>query len=225
MADYKTSPEIELAAKIINYQKKAQENSMFNIMKAYISSAEKDLNAKDGQPDYSLLKKEDKQNKLADNIIDNLENAYEKTTGVNLKELEKKAPGQSEYFFKMQYGIGQKDIRNFVKQTKEKFTANTFVNQMQKAVENITQQHMQAATSDIEIKHLDDIVKYTGIDSSSINKKNMGHEDARNLLHSYLINDNEISKSWLKQQHYHVKKDDGKSKIDKKEPIGFKKAA
>ncbi|MFP4523665.1 MAG: hypothetical protein ACLFNM_03930 [Candidatus Woesearchaeota archaeon] len=230
MADYKTSPEIERAAKIIKYQKNAQESKTYNVMKAYIDAAEKNLNAKDGEPDYKLLENKDVREKHVESIVESLQKHYTKHTGIDLKDVEKRAPGYSDQLFQMHYGIDKANLKNLANQQGKDFTALAFVGTMQQQISKLTEQHINAATSEIKVEHLDDIVKYTGIDASLINKGKIGHDETRNLLQQYLVND-EVSKKWLEQQPYHLKKDEGKSKkptlakMDKKEPISFKKAA
>jgi hypothetical protein len=208
MSDYKPSPEVEKAASIINYATKSKETKSLHLLEAKINAVKKNLMQGD-QVNYKLLEDQNIAKKYQTDLVDSIKNSYQKTFGINLDEVEKRSPGYSEQLLQTGYGINEGIIGQLINQYKSDLTPLAFANIADQQLGEITKQSIGMAQSKIKTEHLDDIVKYTKIDSSLIDKSKIGHEETGSILTQYLTKDS-ISEEWLKKQHFYKGEKDKK---------------
>jgi hypothetical protein len=237
MSEYKPPEEISQAEKIIKYHKDTKEDRSFALLEAKMQAIKTYLKREDAKPgeskfNYKKLLDPEIATKYRNSITDHLKKDYQQTFGVDLKDIEKRAPGYANQLLELTYGISDNILRDIQRQYKDKFTHAVFTNLVEESLDEIVQKQSQKALSPIKRDHLEDVVKYTKLDTSSINKDLIGHEDVARMLHQYITTD-ELSKTWLEKQHfYNHKKPETKDKPKEggalegsKKPIGLKKSS
>jgi hypothetical protein len=201
--EYTPHKDVKKAHKLLENAKLNTDTKFHEMSTAYTKSAEKHL-MKNGKIDYSLLKNEDVQEAMTKDIISHLRESYEKQTGIKLSDI--KEEGLEERLLEMNYGIDYTSLKQLFKNYKEDLTASTYINEI--VAQNIQQLHqneIQYAVKGIGREHLDDIVKYTGIEKEPINKTKMSDRALSQLLIQY-SSKGKISSEWLEKQSFYEKK-------------------
>ena len=162
---------------------------------AYNLAVDTLLRNKEGHVDYKKLDENKTALAFADKMAEHYLSRARKELGVEKKgDLFK-----DDLLMKAYAGTTKSELRAMAGEAGKNFTYETFDDQRKKFMENIEKTLLQAASSHITNEHIEDIIKYTGLDKiKELNKDLIKREEAIFMLGRYHIKDEPLTKSDIK---------------------------
>ncbi|MBR9691391.1 hypothetical protein GOV06_01270 [Candidatus Woesearchaeota archaeon] len=151
--------------------------------KAHVYAIDEVLRDEKGKVRYERMKKTETQLKLADKMAD----SYIKDAKKSLKsELSKEDEFESELLMKAYAGVTRAELRRIAADAKEKFTLEEFEKTYKpKFMETIKETLKGAVASHLREEHIEDIIKYTGIDKHGVDYARVRLPEAIRYLDTY----------------------------------------
>jgi len=176
---------------------------------AYITAAKEHLTDKEGRIDYSLLEKDNIQQKFVDKMTDmyvsRAKEYFHVDKDVKLDEF------QQALLLSAYSGITRDELLDLVKNKGEGFDLEAFKGVADKLVKNVHQKLTPTASSHIKKEHISDLVKEIGLEGK-LDPEKMKVEHLIQVLHNYDPKYKTIPLAMYEKEPYFIKPKEEKAK-------------
>jgi hypothetical protein len=163
---------------------------------AFNAAVRRNLLNKKGNPDYKLLKNDDKQIAMANDIAQ-----YHITEAQKYfkSKLAKGDEMERQLLMNAYAGATQGELRMLFNKNKDNLNLNNYNNLKTKLINPIRDKMMSVASAHLKTSHIDDIVKYTK-SGDVVNKDALGVKEGVTLLGMYKDGEGITSDNLLKKE-------------------------